>query len=101
MGKTAVLHRHHIIPRRDPRCTNSDENISILCPTCHAFVHCGDIIIVGVYVTTGGVQSIWFRKGEEPPLKKEHWRVVDNPLITTIGGGSDDLSDQECEKDVR
>ena len=60
---------------------NRLQNLRILCPNCHSKVHVGEIIIIGVYSTTAGVKSLWFRKGELPPLPKELWRVQNNPLV--------------------
>ncbi len=76
-----ILHRHHIIPRQDPRSTNNDGNLAIVCPTCHSLIHAGDIIIIGVYQTTDGKRLAWFYEGDEPPFKKENWLVKDNPYI--------------------
>lgn len=47
-----VLDRHHIIPRTDPRCTNDDYNLAILCSSCHRKVHAGKIKIIGVFPGT-------------------------------------------------
>ena len=77
----AALNVHHIIPRCDPRCTNNNENLSILCHSCHDLVHAGEIIIIGVYSSTGGRKMMWFRSGEAPPLPKEFWIIKDNPLV--------------------
>jgi hypothetical protein len=88
-----ILHRHHIIPRQDSRCLDNDSNISILCPNCHHLVHRGEFTIIGVYSTSDGIQSLWFKKGEQPPLPKELWKVKDNPLVI-IGG---ELSDSPEE----
>lgn len=95
LKKKAILHRHHIIPRQDSRSTNSDVNLAVVCPNCHSLVHSGDVIIIGVYQTTGGTQLMWFKKNEEPPMPKEFWQVVDNPLVITLNGDSDDLPDEE------
>ena len=90
LHKRAILHRHHIIPKKDPRSTNSDNNLAIICPNCHSCVHTGELIIIGLYQTTDGLQLMWFRKGEEPPLPREHWRINDNPLVLTLSGDEDD-----------
>jgi len=95
LKKRSILHRHHIIPRCDPRCTNSNGNIAVLCPNCHGLVHAGEIVIVGVYTSTAGIVPVWFRSGEEPPFPKELWIVKDNPLVRTIGGEEDDLPEEE------
>lgn len=91
LAKRSILHRHHIIPRADSRSTNSDNNLAVVCPTCHSCIHTGEFIIIGVYQTTGGTQLVWFRKGEDPPLPEEHWRVRENPLIITLNGDEDDF----------
>lgn len=76
-----VLHTHHIIPRRDARCTNNPGNLACLCSNCHNAVHAGEITIIGVYSGTMGRKLMWFREGEEPPLPKEYWLIKDNPLV--------------------
>jgi hypothetical protein len=85
--KSNILHRHHIIPRCDERSTNSDHNLAIVCPTCHSLIHSGEIIIIGIYKTTGGTELMWFKKGEEPPFSEEFWQIKDNPLINKKQGG--------------
>ena len=77
----SILHRHHIIPRRDERSTNNDNNLAILCPNCHSKVHTGEFIIIGVYSSTEGKSLIWFRKDENPPFPKDQWLIKDNPLV--------------------
>lgn len=90
LDKKAILHRHHIIPRTDPRSTNSDANLAVLCPNCHSCVHTGELIIIGLYQTTDGLQLMWFKNGENPPIPKEFWIVKYNPQVTTLGGEEDD-----------
>lgn len=80
-NKKAVLHVHHIIPKRDPRCTNNNGNLACLCSNCHNLVHSGAIIIIGVYKTTGGRQLMWFNEGDNPPLPKEYWLIKENSLV--------------------
>jgi hypothetical protein len=82
-----ALNVHHIIPRCDPRCSNNNDNLSVLCHTCHDLVHVGDIILLGVYPSTanGGRTLMWHRRGEVPPLDVEDWRVKDNPLVIRRG----------------
>jgi len=92
--KKAILHRHHIIPRQDSRSTNYDNNLAVLCPNCHSRVHTGELIIIGVYFTTGGYQLMWFKKGDNPPLPQEHWLIKDNPLVITLSGNEDDYPDE-------
>ena len=91
-----VLHKHHIIPRCDDRCTNRNYNIAILCPNCHAQVHTGEFIIIGFYESTSGGTLVWFKKGEQPPLEEDLWLVKNNVLVTTLKGDQDDL---ETEKE--
>lgn len=88
-----ILHRHHIIPRCDPRCTNSDANLAVLCPNDHGRVHAGDIVILGVYSSTDGRCLVWHSKDEVPPFPKEFWIVKENPLVVTLAGDEDDLPD--------
>lgn len=80
----SILHKHHIIPRIDPRSTNKNENLALICPNCHTLVHLGEIIIIGVYKSTAGVNLVWFKKGDEPPIPKDFWIVKDNPLVITL-----------------
>ena len=93
LANAAILHRHHIVPRQDPRSTNSDNNLAILCPNCHSCVHTGDLIIIGIYGTTDGQKTMWFKNGDDPPIPKEFWRVKDNPLVKTLAGNKDDFPD--------
>lgn len=78
-----ALNIHHIIPRCDPRSTNDNNNLAVLCHICHDLTHAGDIVILGVYSSTAymGRTLLWHRKGEAPPLGKEDWRVHDNQKI--------------------
>jgi hypothetical protein len=80
-----ILERHHIIPRSDPRCTDKNDNIALICPNCHTSVHLGEVIIIGVYPTTDGPKLMWFKRGQEAPLAEEFWLVRDNPRVLTLG----------------
>ena len=86
-----LLHYHHIVPRCDRRCSNKPFNIAVLCPTDHARVHAGDIVLIGQYDSTMGDVLVWFRKGEKPPFPPGMWVVGENPLVLTVGGNEDDL----------
>jgi len=79
--RVAALNVHHIIPRCDPRCSNNNYNLSIVCHTCHDLIHAGEIVIIGVYDSTDGRKLMWFKEGEEPPLERQFWKVKDNPLV--------------------
>lgn len=79
--RSAALNFHHIIPRCDPRCSNDNHNLAIVCHTCHDLIHAGEITIIGVYSSSCGRKLMWFKAGEEPPLEKEFWLVKDNPLV--------------------
>ena len=46
------LHKHHIIERTQENTTNHNDNIAILCPNHHNFVHKNLIKIIGVYPST-------------------------------------------------
>ena len=85
-----MLHYHHIIPQCDLRCTNTNNNIAILCPNCHTKIHTGDLIIIGVYKSTENYSVIWYKNGQEPPMPKEFWAVKSNPLIKTLNGKQND-----------
>lgn len=77
----SILNRHHIIPQCDENCTNKDYNIAILCPNCHAKVHEGEVIIVGLYQSTNNLKLLWFKKGEKPPIEEDFWLIKNNPLV--------------------
>jgi hypothetical protein len=83
--RVAALNVHHIIPRCDPRCTNDNHNLAIVCHTCHDLIHAGEFTIIGVYDSTSGRKLMWFRAGEPPPIEREFWRVKDNPHVVRIG----------------
>ena len=76
--RPAAINFHHIIPRCDPRCTNNNSNIAIVCHSCHDLIHAGEITVIGVYGSTAGRRLMWFRVGEEPPIEREFWMVKDN-----------------------
>jgi len=92
-----IIHRHHIIPRVDSRCHNGINNLACLCPNCHSLVHAGEIVILGVYLSTSGRCLVWFKKDEDPPFQQQFWIVKENPLVVTITGDSDDLVDENCQ----
>ena len=77
----SALNFHHIIPRCDPRCTNDNHNLSIVCHICHDLIHVGEIVIIGVYDSTMGRKLLWFKEGQEPPLEKRFWKIKENPLV--------------------
>ena len=79
-----LLHYHHVIPQCDPRCTNGNGNIAILCPNCHTKVHEGKLNIIGIYKSTNDYSVMWYKTGEAPPIPKEFWLIKDNPLINTL-----------------
>jgi hypothetical protein len=79
--RSAALNIHHIIPKCDPRCSNDNHNLAIVCHTCHDLIHAGEIVIIGVYSSTAGRKLMWFRDGENPPLDNEFWKVKENPLV--------------------
>jgi uncharacterized membrane protein len=78
-----ALNIHHVIPRCDPRSTNDNINLAILCHTCHDLVHAGDIIILGVFSSTalGGRTVVWHKKDQESPLDEIDWRVNENHMV--------------------
>ena len=79
--RPAALNFHHIIPRCDPRSSNDNHNLAVVCHTCHDLIHAGEITIIGVYSSTGGRKLMWFRIGEDPPLEREFWKIKDNPMV--------------------
>jgi hypothetical protein len=82
----AALNFHHIIPRCDPRCTNDNTNIAIICHICHDLIHAGEIIILGVYSSTAknGRTLLWHKKDETPFLEERDWRVQSNPNVIQL-----------------
>lgn len=95
LTQKTILHRHHIIPRADPRSTNSDNNLAILCPNCHSSVHAGDIIIIGLYETSAGQELLWFYKGEKPPIPQKFWKIKENELVHTLKHGQQMKGDKD------
>lgn len=59
-----VLDRHHIIPRTDPKCTELDSNLAVVCANCHRQIHALEIIIEGVFPTSNGRMLFWHKAGE-------------------------------------
>lgn len=51
-NEKSALHKHHIIPRTDPLSTNDDNNLAIICASCHNKVHANIIKIIGIYPST-------------------------------------------------
>lgn len=80
-NRKSALNIHHIIPRCDPRCTNNNYNLSVVCHTCHDLIHAGEIVIIGVYDSTLGRKLMFFKQGEDPPLEKIFWKIKDNPMV--------------------
>lgn len=80
-SELAAINVHHIIPRCDPRCTNDNGNLAIVCHSCHDLIHAGEITIIGVYGSSGGRKLMWFRRGTVPPLEPEYWLIKENPLV--------------------
>ena len=78
-----ALEEHHIIPRHDPRSHNNNSNLAILCGSCHNLIHSGEIIILGVYQSTGGRILMHHRKDEPPPLEEKFWRIKKNDGVKT------------------
>lgn len=48
----ATLHKHHIVERTDPNCTNHIMNLAVLCSNCHNLVHAKTIKIIGLFPST-------------------------------------------------
>lgn len=48
----SALHKHHIIPRTDPKTSNDDVNLAIICASCHCKTHSGFIRIIGAFPST-------------------------------------------------
>lgn len=87
--KSAALNLHHIIPQCDPRCTNDNHNLAVVCHSCHDLIHASppEITIVGVYSSTAaGGRKLLFYHGETLPsdfLPREFWKIKpeENPLL--------------------
>ena len=65
-----IMHKHHIVPRTDPRSTNLASNLAYICPSCHAHVHRGNVIIEGVFQTSIGPKLFWYKFGETHTVRK-------------------------------
>lgn len=48
----ATLHKHHIVERTDPDCTNDWINVCVVCSNCHNKIHHGNIEVIGLYPST-------------------------------------------------
>ena len=62
--ETNILCEHHILGREIPN-PNHPSNIVSLCSNCHRLVHEGEIIIEKWIMSTGGLELMWHKKGEE------------------------------------
>ena len=51
-SETLNLHKHHIIERTEINTNNNSMNLAILCPSCHAKVHSGDLKLIGIFPST-------------------------------------------------
>ena len=69
------LTRHHIHGRDIPNW-DDDWNVAYVSPNTHRLIHEGEIIVEGWFLTSGGKELIWHRKGQtgitgreaKPPL---------------------------------
>ena len=50
----STLHRHHIVERTNPDCTNGWGNVCIICANCHNKIHSTppQITIIGIFPST-------------------------------------------------
>lgn len=78
-----ALEEHHVIPRNDPRSHNNNSNLAVLCGSCHNLIHTGEIIVLGVYQSTGGRLIMHHRKNEPPPLEEQYWLIKNNDRVKT------------------
>lgn len=83
LAQPKALEEHHAIPRSDPRSHNNNSNLVILCGSCHNLIHSGEVIIVGIYKSTGGRVVMHHRRGEESPLEEEYWLIKKNDKVKT------------------
>ena len=56
-----ILHCHRILEGSNEG-TYCNRNTAIACPTCHAKIHSGRIIIEGKYFSTAGVWIIYYKE---------------------------------------
>ena len=70
LDSASALERHHIIPRSDPRSTDYESNIAVICGSCHNEVHLGLKIIEGRYMTTGGQRLFWHMSGDRYHIRE-------------------------------
>jgi len=49
---TTILHKHHIIQRKEIGTSNDNFNLCVMCPNCHSKLHRGEIKIIGIYPST-------------------------------------------------
>jgi len=63
-GDTNVLCEHHI-NGRDILNSNHPSNLMYPCPSCHAKIHEGIIIIEGWFSTSSGKELLWHYKNKE------------------------------------
>ena len=63
-NRQTVLHIHHI-EGRDILNAEHPSNKCEICPSCHAEIHEGLIVIEKWASTSSGKKLLWFKKGEE------------------------------------
>lgn len=83
LAEPGALEEHHVIPRNDARSHNNNSNLAILCGSCHNLIHTGEIVVVGVYSSTGGRVVMHHRKNEPPPLEEQYWLIKENNKVKT------------------
>jgi len=83
LAEPGALEAHHVIPQNDPRSHNNNGNLAILCGSCHNLIHTGEIVILGIYQSTGGRVVMHHRKNEKPPLEAEFWLIKKNDNVKT------------------
>jgi hypothetical protein len=59
-----ILVQHHINGRKIPNAEHPSNKVDI-CDSCHREVHEGLVEIEGWFMTTGGKELIWHKKGQK------------------------------------
>lgn len=71
--KIDFVDSHHIESKAF-KGSNKKFNKIKICPSCHRKIHCGEIIVEGIFLTTAGDKVIW-RYAQEESITKEEPKV--------------------------
>lgn len=64
LDEPKALERHHIIPTTDKNSTDFEDNLAVICGSCHNLVHSNMIVIEGRFLTTSGYKLFWHKFGD-------------------------------------